>query len=351
MPSKRGDSYKKTTKRKNSSRRKSSSRKTTRKSRRKSSSRKTTRKSRRKSSSRKTTRKSRRKSSSRKTTRKSRRKSSSPPTSVSDKWDGKSNAINKFFDKVFIINLHDKVERFGKVVKQFRKSGVKYERFDAVDGRCKDDECKKKKTLFEKKYSVKIMKKINIPAASLVLGTIQLLRDQVKNKWAHMLICEDDIEFTKTTVSIFEKGIEDLPKGWDVLYLGCGNSCGSRGISAKKTSSTKHLTSLSIVSDDYDWYTSHKNDLRVPCEGCTTVKKSKYLSYPSAPGGTWAYSYSLKGAKKMLKFIDGKVDDHIDQIVIKAVKNDSITAVSFDPPIIMHESGAFRPDSDIPWEW
>lgn len=269
------------------------------------------------------------------------------------KYEGKDNSINDFFDKIFIINLHDKVERFEKVIKQFHKTGVKYERFNAVDGRCKDEECKVKKKKFEKKYKVKIMKKINIPAASLVLGTIQLLREQVKNKWSHMLICEDDIEFTKNLLKTFEKGIDDLPKGWDVFYLGCGNSCGHRGISEEKTSKTKHKTSLSIVSDDYDWYTNHENDLRVPCddETCSKVKDSKYLSYPTAPGGTWAYSYSLKGAKKMLKFLDGKIDDHIDQLVIKAVKKGSVSAVSFDPPIIMHEQGAFRPDSDIPWEW
>lgn len=267
------------------------------------------------------------------------------------KYEGESNSINDFFDKIFIINLHDKTERYNKVIKQFHKTGIKYERFNAVDGRCKDDECKTKKKQFEKKYNVKIRKKINIPAASLVLGTIKILRDQVKNKWSRVLICEDDIEFTKQILNKFEKGIKDLPNKWDVLYLGCGNSCGTKGISDTQTSSTKYKTSLSIVSDEYDWYTNHKNDLRVPCENCTEVKDSKYLSYPSAPGGTWAYSYSLKGAKKMLKFIDNTIDDHIDQIVIKAVADEQITAVSFDPPIIMHEAGAFRPDSDIPWEW
>lgn len=37
----------------------------------------------------------------------------------------------------------------------------------------------------------------NIPAASLTIGTIELLREQVRNKWPRILICEDDVVLTK----------------------------------------------------------------------------------------------------------------------------------------------------------
>jgi hypothetical protein len=226
-------------------------------------------------------------------------------------------------------------------------------RFNAVDGRCKDDECKIKKKELEKKYKVKINNKTQPPTASLVLGTIQILKEQVRNKWKHVLICEDDIVFERNMVKRFSKGIENLPEDWDLLYLGCGNQGGHRGISTKKNKTSKYKTSLSIVSKDYNWYVNHRDDLRTPCdeEDCPAVDDSKFLSYPSAPGGTWAYAYSLNGAKKFLKFLNDKVTNHVDQLLIQAIQKGKLEAISFDPPIIMHEKGALRPDSDILWSW
>lgn len=282
----------------------------------------------------------------------------SPPKSpkgtkrVSDIYKGKSNDMNKFFDRIFIINLKDKTERFNKVTKQFHKQGVKYMRFNAVDGRCKDKECNVKKRQFEKKYKIKIANKIHTTVASLVVGTIQILREQVRNKWDHVLICEDDIEFGSGIHKKFSQGIKDLPDDWDLLYLGCGNQCGHKDISDKKTKSIKHKTSLSIVSEDYDWYVKNKDDLRTPCDEdeCPSVDDSKYLTYPASPGGGWAYCYSLSGAKKFLKFIGKTIKDHIDQLLIKAVKSGKMEAIAFDPPIIFHEKGYLRPDSDLVWD-
>ena len=107
-----------------------------------------------------------------------------------------SNEINKFFDKVYVINLFDKEERWKKMEKQFRNRKIKVERFIAVDGRCKSQGvagCMAKLKTFEMVYSIKISKQtpkhINsmIPAASLTIGTIVLLRDMIKNNYDHIL--------------------------------------------------------------------------------------------------------------------------------------------------------------------
>ena len=267
----------------------------------------------------------------------------------------KSLAINKYFSRIFIINLHDKLERFRKVTHQFRNKGVKYERFNAVDGRCKKGKCAQKKREMEKKYGVTIFNTVKPPTASLVIGTLEILKKQVKNKWKRVLICEDDVVFDPKILKNFEKGINELgDEDWDLLYLGCGSMCGSNGISNTKTKNVKYLTSLSIVDkDEYDWYVKHPDDLRVPLyeDDIDRSKWGKYISIPISPGGTWAYCYSLKGAKKTLELFKNKVNNHIDQMVIKQIRKNKIKAYSFDPPIILHEKGAFRPDSDIPWNW
>jgi GR25 family glycosyltransferase involved in LPS biosynthesis len=303
--------------------------------------------------------KGRRKSKSRSKSKKrskGRRKSKSVSKSPPQKFSGKpSLRINKYFSKIFVINLHDKIERFGKVTKQFKRKGVKYERFIAVDGRCEKKKCGLKKKEMEKKYKVSIVKKLNAPASSLVIGTMLILKEQIKNRWSRILICEDDVVFDPKMLQRFEKGIDELGnENWDLLYLGCGNACGIKGITDGKTRRTPHMTSLSIVDkDEYNWHVSHPDDLRTPIdkEDSEDVKWGKYISIPPKPGGTWAYAYSLQGAKKMYKILKKKITNHIDQMVISEVGKGNMKAFSFDPPIVWHEKGAIRADTDIPWEW
>ena len=259
--------------------------------------------------------------------------------------------INKFFDRIFIINLWDKKDRFSKVSRVFKRNGVKYERYEAVDGRKNELTDEEKRKELEKKYDIKIKKSIKSTVASLVIGTLDILEMQIMNKWEHILICEDDVVF-KNIDEKFRSGVSDLPKRWDLLYLGCGGRCGTVGISEEKTRENKHRTSLSIpYPEDSNWYVKHKDDLRTPCDDCKKVKGSDILSYASAPGGGWAYAVSLSGAKKLKKYIGGRITDHIDQLLISAVKEKKIKAIAFDPPIIYHEGGSLRPDTTIEWEW
>ena len=114
--------------------------------------------------------------------------------------------VNKFFDKVFVISLFDKTQRWNKVVKQLKRKKIRAERFVAIDGRCKNQGikgCRDKLRSFELTHDVKITKskdmtlKELIPACSLTIGTILLLRAMVRNKWKRILIFEDDVELSR----------------------------------------------------------------------------------------------------------------------------------------------------------
>lgn len=266
----------------------------------------------------------------------------------------KRNFLNSYLSKIFIINLKDKTERLKKTTKQFKKQGIKYSVFEAIDGRCSGKkECNAKKRSLEKEHHIKI-KMDSIPAASLIIGTIKILREQVRNKWPRIMICEDDIELTRNVADSFKKGLNEIKgtkyENYDILYLGCGNKCGVKGISSKRTSVNKHLTSLSIVKGrGYNWFVRHKNDIRMPCDDCKIVTKS--ITIPSSPYGGWAYIYTLKAAKKLLKYINNAPYDAIDMIIPDAIEDGIIKPLAFDPPIIMHEEGAVRSDSTIDWEW
>ena len=94
-----------------------------------------------------------------------------------------------------------------KLSKQLSFYNIHAERFIGVDGRCSNCDiqvCKDKAKTFEMFYDVNLdWKSISIPesklkelipASALTISTLIMLRQQVKNKWAIVLICEDDIE-------------------------------------------------------------------------------------------------------------------------------------------------------------
>ena len=267
------------------------------------------------------------------------------------------NILNTYFNKIFVISLYDNETRWKQVNKQFSCKGIKAERFIAVDGRCKKGEvdCLDKLNTFELSYNVKIKPKKGqqlskvLPAASLTIGTILLLRAMVKNKWKRMLICEDDIILEKKFVDKFTTGIKEIGnRRWDVLYLGCGSECGVVGISDTKNRKHKHTSPWNdngAIEDEF--YVNQRNDLRTHCNDC--IRMSEHITKAYAAGGTWCYAYSLAGAKKVLKLINDDANNHIDQLLIKMMKADKITALSFDPPVVMHEDLRKGRVTDIPW--
>jgi len=266
-------------------------------------------------------------------------------------------SVNKFFDKVFVINLFDNIDRWKNVSTQLKRRKIKVERFVAIDGRCKNQgrtACKQKLKSLELTHNVKInvprgykLKEI-IPASSLTIGTILLMRAMVKNKWKRMLIFEDDVDIGRNFEKRFKNGIKGLKnKNWDILYLGCGGLCGHKNVEYEKSKSNNKLSTVTkIIGGDEIWL-KYKNDLRSPCDICDSV--SKYISLAPKPGGTWGYGVSLKGARKILKLIDNQAGQHIDQVYKRECNNGNLNCIAFDPPLIWHQEGYIRTSSDIPW--
>lgn len=264
--------------------------------------------------------------------------------------------VNDYFDRVFVINLHDYRDRLAKIGKRLKSKGIQYTLFDAVDGRCKDGDvmCDRKRRAFELEYNVKVSEDEDVPPLSLTLGTWFLLKQQVKNRWKRILIFEDDATLVRNFNKRFEEGVEELNKvgkNWDLLYLGCTEYCGSRGVSKERTSKNKHLTSIAKFSDNANFYVKHKDDIRHPCSEENCKQLSENISIAARPGGNFGYAISLKGAKKILKFMDNTIDDHIDGLIGYVIDEGNMKVLSFDPPIVNHYGGADRADTAIDWAW
>lgn len=263
--------------------------------------------------------------------------------------------MNKYFDKIFCISLFDNNTRWRHVEKQFKQRKIKIDRFVGVDGRCKQDcreGCIDKLKNFEIAYNVTIPKnvfrrkfeklKVTVPATSLTLGTLLILRAVVRNKWKRVLICEDDINLVEDFVSRFKLGVKEMGnKKWDLLYLGCAGGCGTIGISEEQDQLHPHPCTWEYA------YCAHPDDLRGYCDDCVRVSNS--ISTAVDPGGTWCYAVSYEGALKLLRIIEQDPTQHIDTIYRTATYDGIISAYAFDPPIAYHENISQGRVTDIPW--
>jgi hypothetical protein len=99
-------------------------------------------------------------------------------------------------------------------------------------------------------------------------------QDAIKKNYKNILVLEDDVQFTDDFNEYLENVMEELPKDYDILYLGYFE------------------------------------------KSCFTPKNNNfnYLYKPDFLYGTHAMIISNKGLKKLLKIIT-KVNDHIDSII------------------------------------
>ena len=278
---------------------------------------------------------------------------------VKTKLSNDSNPFNQYFNKVYVVSLFDKDVNYKEVSDQLKANGIKHEKFVAIDGRGNLEEKEIKRKEFEKLYNVRIPKKgANIPASSLTIGNILMYREMVKNNWDRILILEDDIILEKDINEKFLRGINSLKNyDWDLLYLSCGGECGNKGVSNYKTKKNKHLSTwLSHKSWEPDMSSSgkiwvnHPYDIRTPCPRYVCERVSKYISTTPGVGGTFGYAISLKGAKKMLKYIGKTINNHIDQYLKLSVQDGVNNGISFDPPILWHKWGlAVAGSNTIEW--
>jgi glycosyl transferase family 25 len=101
-----------------------------------------------------------------------------------------------FFDRVVVINLDRRADRMAKLIPQLESLGITYERHSALDG---------------KEVGISPIKAGNLSHQE-VLKSIK--------PGEMVLILEDDAEFDAEFATKFEQYIAELPKNWDIFYLG-----------------------------------------------------------------------------------------------------------------------------------
>jgi GR25 family glycosyltransferase involved in LPS biosynthesis len=121
--------------------------------------------------------------------------------------------INKYFDKIYCLNLDRRQDRFEKVKCQFDENNINFERWSAIDG---DNFTDFKSNLNERISSIKgeIENKYSL---ACLLSHIEIIKDAKSKKYKKILIFEDDVILSKD----FSEEVKILKdKDWKLFYLG-----------------------------------------------------------------------------------------------------------------------------------
>lgn len=124
--------------------------------------------------------------------------------------------VNQVVDKVYVINLDRDTERLQKMTEQLTKLNIEFTRFPAVLG----SQVKTSHHLTDMclKYCTDGIK-------GCAMSHKTIWEDMIKNNYKHVLILEDDAEFAEDFEHLFRTGWDQVPKDFDVFYLGCNFNC------------------------------------------------------------------------------------------------------------------------------
>jgi glycosyltransferase involved in cell wall biosynthesis len=140
-----------------------------------------------------------------------------------------SHLINRYFDRILIINLKSRYDRRLKAIQELRRMGIDAEVFFADDGyspsNLKEYYKYASKPIGGKNAhpmeSLYARKMIMGPGALGYLKTFKrLLHYAIDQGWERILCFDDDIFFHHQFHDLFEKRIAGIPSDWKLLYLG-----------------------------------------------------------------------------------------------------------------------------------
>lgn len=167
-----------------------------------------------------------------------------------------------FFTKIFVINLPERTDRLLDIAEQLYKWNIPYELVNAV--------------------------KHENGAEGLRITVEGIFREAVKQEWESILIFEDDAIFVDSGGNpneVMEKVVKQLPKTWDILYLGAQCTTGfkmrvSSNLLLVENAYATHAWALSL----HGIKEVLMSVLEAPIDNCV-VKKiqpqgNTYITYP-----------------------------------------------------------------------
>jgi GR25 family glycosyltransferase involved in LPS biosynthesis len=185
--------------------------------------------------------------------------------------------INDYFDKIYVLNLHRRKDRFQDIDKRLKRFGIEYERFGATDGSVM-------KHIWEKFY-VDNQNFTTPNYLACAVSHLSIYKDAIQNDYQKILIIEDDVLINKNIHTLFES--LDIPEWDDLFYLG-----------------------FIPLSDDQSMWTYYM----------VNEFYNQHIFVPKNLWGLYAYGLTNNLMKELLEFYDKEFPMEIDRYLVTQIQ-------------------------------
>ncbi|CAK5101296.1 unnamed protein product [Meloidogyne enterolobii] len=127
------------------------------------------------------------------------------------------------FDQIYLINLARRPERLNKMAQILRLVGMKFERFEAVDGQNLTKRQLDSLNFLPGYLDPWHKRPMKLGEIGCFLSHYKVWKDVVANGYDRAIVLEDDMKFTQNGTLILNKMVQDLMKtrlDWDFIYFG-----------------------------------------------------------------------------------------------------------------------------------
>ena len=232
-------------------------------------------------------------------------------------------ALNKFFDKVFVITLRRATDRHAHVEKELE--GLYYELFYGHDKREFSAGDLQKKGIYNEGLARK-HHRYGKPMPEGMIGCAWSHADVYNavtiDGYQRVLILEDDVVIEWTQTNIWQQAVEELPAHWELLYLGFAGKENIPPLAPVK----KAAYHLQRVFGSLNY--SHKT-----ISNLYPRKIGRYVSKAGYHDCTHAYGLTLAGAQKLLA-LQTPISFVADNLLAHAATNEFVAAYIIQPKLI-----------------
>lgn len=184
--------------------------------------------------------------------------------------------LNKYFDKVVMINLAKEKDRLASATKACEEQGIEFERINAVSGRSKFVQMNREP-----------YEGWNRNASALALTTVRLIKRAKKEGWKNVFIMEDDVRFIPHNFNaILDKAMKGLPEDWDFFHLNSTHEVSSKWVNSclHKLGGAWCCQAYAVNAHMYDLYIEELEKYTMPIDNVTlNFHKSRGRSYCTVP--------------------------------------------------------------------
>jgi glycosyl transferase family 25 len=132
----------------------------------------------------------------------------------------KFEALNIFFDKIYILTINRGKERQEKLKKEL--AGLNFVFFNGFDKNDLEIDTLINQNIYNEKEAIKMQRyhrKMTLGEIACSLGHRAIYEDALKNRFHKILVLEDDVVANEDAISNFKQITDQLPNDWDVLYF------------------------------------------------------------------------------------------------------------------------------------